>query len=238
MAKLKWVDTNFDREFYLKKFANSCGQVLGDKALLNIELLAQELGVTEGEIRLRLENLGYVETGRRLDDLDVNNYTGSKYVLRPGLEEYPGRIDCSSFVCGVYAEFGVELPRYTVQQIEIGEKVEGELSEIKNFETGDLFFFDESIRYKWKSESGIEVSHVMLYLGGENVIDCSIKNKPRSVVVRNIEEVLGLGRKHVATRRYVRDFMSLVHFENRVGQQVEHFEGLRERLINYNNEEK
>jgi len=238
MAKLEWVDTSFDREFYTRKLSQIGGQVYGAMASLDIAFLAERLNIPIGVLQNKLTELGYFETGKTLEELSVDMYGKSKYRLRPGIEEYPERVDCSSFVCGVYAEFGVELPRYTIQQVEIGWPVEIKLPEVTNFETGDLLFFDEKIRYKWKSESGIEVSHVMLYLGNGRVADASVKNKPNAIMVRDVEEVVNLGRKHVATRRYIKDFARLVHYENRTGQLVEDFEDLSERLINNNDDEK
>jgi hypothetical protein len=70
------------------------------------------------------------------------------------------------------------------------------------------------------------------------VIDASIKNSPDSVVVRDMEEVWDLGRKHVATRRYVENFARLTHFENSNGnwRDVEDVETLK--TILSSNEEK
>jgi hypothetical protein len=239
MVKLKWVDTSFNREFYTSKFNRYSGQVLGNKAFLNIKLLAQELGITSVELRHRMREMGYVETGTRLEHFSEEMYVGSKYAYwRPGMDKYPELIDCSSFVCGVYAELGIDLPRYTIHQIEIGKSIEVCLPETTNLETGDLLFFDEDIRRRWESESGIKVTHVMLHLGGGKVADASIKNRRNTVMVRDIDEVVTLGRKHVATRRYIKDFARLVNYENRTGQEVEDFEDLRERLINSNDEEK
>jgi hypothetical protein len=142
MAKLRWVDTSFDKEFYKYRFANKSGQVLGKMALLDLLLLTRELDLTTCELRRKLGELGYVETGKRLEDLSASIYKESLYRFRPEAYKYPGLVDCSSFVKGVYSEFAIDLPRYSVQQIEVGK-------EIETPETGDLLFFDERIHNRW-----------------------------------------------------------------------------------------
>ncbi len=71
-------------------------------------------------------------------------------------------IDCSGFSQQVYKEFGIQLPRDSYQQAEIGEVV-GFLQEAK---CGDLAFFD--------NEEG-RITHVGIMLSSEEIIHASGK---------------------------------------------------------------
>ena len=77
-----------------------------------------------------------------------------------------GGIDCSGLVQIVLRTHGVELPRDSDLQAQVGEPLEPEHS-FANMRPGDLLFFSE--------ESGA-VSHVAISLGGSAVVHAAIGN--------------------------------------------------------------
>jgi hypothetical protein len=81
----------------------------------------------------------------------------------------PG-IDCSAFVCRVYAEAGYALPRVSRDQARAGAP-----AELTHLRPGDLLFF---------ADPGRPISHVGLYLGGDDLIHASTGQG--EVVVANL----------------------------------------------------
>jgi len=82
-------------------------------------------------------------------------FLGSPYVF--GGDSPITGFDCSSYVQYVFAKFGVQLPRVTGDQIQMGQAVEQAV-----LQPGDLVFFTTY-------ESG--ASHVGIYLGNRMMID-------------------------------------------------------------------
>lgn len=88
------------------------------------------------------------------DDNIVNyskNFLGIPYVWGG---TNPSGFDCSGFVEYVYAHFGINLPRTTYEQVNVGTTVTGPL------QPGDLIFFGDKAR----------PHHVAIYIGGNQYI--------------------------------------------------------------------
>ncbi|MGH4122912.1 MAG: SH3 domain-containing protein [Clostridium sp.] len=86
-----------------------------------------------------------------------------------------GGFDCSGLVQYIYKNFGMNLPRTTMEQVDIGATVN-----INNLESGDLVFFTTN------SAEPSQVSHVGIYIGNNKFIHCP---KPGDVV--KISELTG-----------------------------------------------
>lgn len=70
-----------------------------------------------------------------------------------------GGFDCSGFVQYIYKNFGIDLPRTSMDQVNKGESVN-----INNLEMGDLVFF------RTNSVLPFEISHVGIYIGNNKFI--------------------------------------------------------------------
>jgi probable lipoprotein NlpC len=105
--------------------------------------------------------------------LDLIAY-GKEHLGKPYLYGAPTGItyafDCSSYVQYVFSQFGVDLPRTSVSQAHVGQKVEkGYLS------VGDLIFF---------STLGGGISHVAIYAGDGMILHAS---SSRGITLANME---------------------------------------------------
>lgn len=91
----------------------------------------------------------------------AKTFMGTPYDFASGAYESTGKFDCSSFIQHVYEHFGVDLPRSSRSQAEVGQTVAtGDL------QPGDLMFFYTPGRY----ESNRIVGHVGIYAGNGQII--------------------------------------------------------------------
>jgi cell wall-associated NlpC family hydrolase len=96
------------------------------------------------------ESLGLLAIGKKYIGVDY------KYGSASGNDN---SFDCSSYTQYVFKKLGVELPRTSVAQSNLGEKVgKGNLS------VGDLVFF---------KTGGNGISHVAIYAGNGNILHAS-----------------------------------------------------------------
>lgn len=87
---------------------------------------------------------------------------GKPYVWGANVGDY-NHFDCSSFVKTLYKEVGINLPRVSKQQSNIGKKIP-----LEKLQPGDLIFFNTLGDY---------VSHVGIYIGNNKFIHASSKAK-------------------------------------------------------------
>ena len=81
---------------------------------------------------------------------------GTKYVW--GGTSLTGGVDCSGLVQAVFASFGIDLPRTTYDQVNVGSSVP-----VNRLQAGDLLFFDTEPANKG-------ADHVGIYIGGGKFI--------------------------------------------------------------------
>jgi len=112
-----------------------------------------------------------------------NTFLGMQYLwggTTPAILDTTGKyisggFDCSGFVQYVYKNFGVNLPRTSMDQVNKGADVK-----IKNLEKGDLVFFMTNPALPY------EVSHVGIYIGNNKFI-----HSPNECDVIKISELVG-----------------------------------------------
>jgi cell wall-associated NlpC family hydrolase len=91
----------------------------------------------------------------------AENFLGTPYKFASGPYESTHTFDCSSFVQYVYARIGVNLPRSTRTQAQVGQTVE-----VNQLQPGDLMFFYTPGRYA----SNRIVGHVGIYAGNGKIV--------------------------------------------------------------------
>jgi cell wall-associated NlpC family hydrolase len=112
-----------------------------------------------------------------------NTFLGMQYLwggTTPAILDATGKyisggFDCSGFVQYIYKNFGVNLPRTTMDQVNKGAAVN-----INNLEKGDLVFFMTNPAQPY------EVSHVGIYIGNNKFI-----HSPSSNDIIKISELTG-----------------------------------------------
>lgn len=100
---------------------------------------------TIDKTRLRQEIIGFAE-----------QFLGNPYEW--GGTSLTNGADCSGFVQSVYAQFGIQLPRVSHDQAQVGIKIP-----IEEVQPGDLIFY----------EKDGEIYHVVMYIGDGQVIHSS-----------------------------------------------------------------
>lgn len=119
-------------------------------------------------IRLLQEQMGVIP--RSLDLLTIARFhcqQESRYQLRASRDLSPQVVDCSSFICYLYGLVGVCLPRASIDQSDMGMRVDyGDLV------VGDLVFSTGPQNY-YKSDPTHGIGHVGLATGTGTVIHAS-----------------------------------------------------------------
>ncbi|SFV54586.1 NLP/P60 family protein [hydrothermal vent metagenome] len=120
---------------------------------------------------------------------DAKKFLGKRYVWAAN---GPDCFDCSGFTRYVYRQHGLNIPRHSGNQAEIGTKVE--YDELKK---GDLVFFDTE-----RQKTG-KVNHVGIYLEDGKFIHASSGNK--KVVITNFNKKRYYKNHFLWGRRIVKD---------------------------------
>jgi len=117
----------------------------------------------------------------------AENFLGTKYVWAAN---GPFAFDCSGFTKYVFEQNGINLPRYSGHQANIGEKIG--FSELRK---GDLVFFDTEKKFRHK------VNHVGIFIGDNKFIHASSAKK--RVIITSFTKKKFYKNKFLYARRVV-----------------------------------
>ena len=133
----------------------------------------------------------YVENGQQYDTKTTGNnlvsysntFMGTPYLwggttpakFNTTGQYISGGFDCSGFVQYSYKNFGINLPRTTMDQVDKGASVN-----INNLENGDLVFFTTN------SAAPAQVSHVGIYIGNNKFM-----HSPKTGDVIKVSQLTG-----------------------------------------------
>ena len=128
----------------------------------------------------------FIESDKNYEILETaQSFLGTKYVWAAN---GPSAFDCSGFTKYVFHENGIELPRHSGHQANIGERID-----FDNLKIGDLVFFDTSKKFKHK------VNHVGIYIGNHQFIHASSAKK--KVIITSFDEKKFYKKKFLYARR-------------------------------------
>jgi hypothetical protein len=143
---------------------------VGNKCAVSIPTLG--LPLTTEAILSILGRLGFQNLEIHLVDLARSCIGQSRYERGTDIEQAPKIVDCSSFMKWLYAQMGIWLPRYAVEQ-----KDYCPLSiEPATMQAGDLVFRNNSYNFYTK-DSPDGVGHVGMATGDGTVIHASKRAK-------------------------------------------------------------
>ena len=122
-------------------------------------------------------------------------FLGVKYVWAAN---GPSAFDCSGFTQYVFKENGIDLPRYSGHQANIGEKIA-----FKDLQRGDLVFFDTEKKFRHR------VNHVGIYMGENKFIHASSAKK--KVIITSFSKKKYYKNKFLYARRITRNQSFALH---------------------------
>ncbi len=125
----------------------------------------------------------------------ADDYVGTRYVWGGTT---PRGFDCSGFVQYVFRQHGIELPRTSRQQAQVGQYVPTSLGSLQ---VGDLLFF---------ATDGKRIDHIAIYSGNDEIIHSSSSGGGVGYDRLSSKRGRWFADHHVATRRVIEDGASLV----------------------------
>jgi cell wall-associated NlpC family hydrolase len=125
----------------------------------------------------------------------ADDYVGTRYVWGG---TSPRGFDCSGFVQYVFRQHGIELPRTSRQQVQVGRSVATSLGSLR---VGDLMFF---------ATDGKRIDHIAIYAGNDEIIHSSSSGGGVGYDSFSTKRGRWFVDHHVATRRVIEDGESLV----------------------------
>jgi len=152
----------------------------------------KSISTTMDEQQLTTQSLNLNDTWEEHSKEDeiletAENFLGTKYVWAAN---GPFAFDCSGFTKYVFQQNGINLPRYSGHQANIGEKIG--FSELQK---GDLVFFDTEKKFRHK------VNHVGIFIGNNQFIHASSAKK--KVIITSFTKKKFYKNKFLYARRVI-----------------------------------
>ncbi|HMO78926.1 MAG TPA: phenylalanine--tRNA ligase beta subunit-related protein [Candidatus Paceibacterota bacterium] len=150
------------------------------------------------DIKKTLELLGFKYEIVKPRDMIVNEaqkHIGTPYKYGASVRrDSPNYFDCSSFTAYIYYNFGIQIPRMSIEQFVFGQEISKEEllpGDLVFCNTGDL---KNAIHFKTKeflpeTEIKTGIDHVGIYLGDDKIIHSSSHNKNGVEIAKLSEHV-------------------------------------------------
>ncbi len=130
---------------------------------------------------------------------EAKKVLGKKYKYGAKENEAPNYFDCSLLAKYLYSKLGFKIPRSSIEQIELGERVG-----LKKLQPGDLIFTRGNSHFHYSVHYPKGVSHLGIYLGKDKVIHANgdKKNGRLGVVEQTLKEFLR-DKEFIEARRII-----------------------------------
>ncbi len=183
-----------------------------------VELDSLELPLSHDEILKRLQEEGFNLIHVDIISLARRCVVTSSYERGAPLFKAPTVMDCSSFIKWLYGQRGIWLPRRSIQQREMGEKVE-----MKSMIAGDVIFTTGIKNYHF-TDPADGVGHVGIYAGEGTVVQAV--NKKFNIKESSLERFLS-DCEFRGVRRYIPQGKVVLTFETPLRREIETSDDLR-----------
>ena len=185
-------------------------RAVGQRCAVDIDSL--DLEITSDEAVLILLNNGFKIVHVDIVELARECIGASKYRRGARPDEAPEVFDCSSFIKWLYGQCGIWLPRRSIQQMSLGEKIE-----MDSICAGDVVFVSGVIDY-YHDDPTKGVGHVGIASSSNTVIHAA--NGKIGVAEIPLDKFIGED-KFRGIRRYVPDNRRILTFKTPADRHVE-----------------
>lgn len=137
----------------------------------------------------------------------------SSYERGADRSQWPHVLDCSSFICWVYAQCGIYLPRRSIQQRDCGHEVD-----LNSVRAGDLIFCKGPKINYYREDATDSVGHVGMVSDTQTILHAS---SGRNSIVEDSLALFLTNHPESEVRRLVDDFSRLHTFKVPEGVHVD-----------------
>jgi len=183
---------------------------VNNRCAVRLDLL--NLPVSTNEAIEILSNKGFTLLDVDLISLARECMKTSKYKRGARLREAPAIVDCSCFTKWLYGQVGIWLPRRSIQQSELGEKIE-----IEDTRAGDLVFVPGFINY-FHDNPDLGIGHVGIVTESNTVIHAS--NSKVDIIETPLCQFVDKS-KFAVVRRYIPKETPVYFFETPIEREIE-----------------
>jgi phenylalanyl-tRNA synthetase beta subunit len=142
-----------------------------------VKAILERMGFEVKPISFKKELAGIIKLAKSLKDKAKYKYGASTTFSAPG------EFDCSSFIKWLYRQMGINIPRVTIEQIDLGQEIAK-----KNIKPGDLIF-TKGLKPHVNEKHPKGVGHVGLYIGNRKIIH--ISSKAKTITEESLAKFLG-----------------------------------------------
>ncbi|MFH0856998.1 MAG: NlpC/P60 family protein, partial [bacterium] len=126
-----------------------------------------------------------------------------RYLRRASIKDAPAVFNCASFPKWLYSQIGIWLPKFTVQQREMGESVG-----IDAIQAGDLLFFKGN-KYNFIDNASDGVGHVAIATSEGSIIHCIYRKIGKGVFEHSVSSFVN-NENFRGARRIIPDFRKII----------------------------
>lgn len=177
-------------------------RAVGNLCAVNFSEL--ELPISEREAMGMLSQLGFQKVDASFSEIAMS-VVGKNYRKTARFAEAPNVFNCSSLPKWVYAQCGIWIPRWAIQQFRFGTQVD--LDDLKQ---GDIIF-SAGFTPSYEDDITIGVGHSMLALGNGLIVHATSRIGCVGIYTDSLEQISS-NNGYRGIRRIIADWERIVTF--------------------------